>query len=163
MAGIIDIGAGASTLVDFLLDAGYRNLTVHDIARGAIEQAQSRLGSRADKITWLERDILTYSTNKPFDIWHDRAVFHFLTNTDDQSNYVHTMFEALKPGAHAIMATFDLNGPEKCSGLDIVRYNPEKLSTVLGDSFQLIETTTENHITPHGSSQNFVYCRFKRV
>ncbi len=162
-ARIIDIGGGASTLIDFLLDAGYQNLTVLDISHAAIEQAKSRLGNRANKIKWLEYDITKFSPDKLFDVWHDRAVFHFLTDADDRSSYVQAMSAALKPGAHVIIATFDLNGPEKCSGLEVMRYSPEKMSAVLGDSFQLIETSTEEHKTPGGSSQSFVYCRFIRV
>ena len=162
-ARIIEIGGGASTLVDCMLDAGYQNLTVLDIAHGAIEQAKSRLGARADKVAWLEHDITKFSADEPYDIWHDRAVFHFLTDKLDRSSYVHAMSRALKPGAHAIIATFDLNGPEQCSGLDVVRYSPDTMSAVLGDSFQLVETSVEQHVTPRGTLQSFVYCRFKRV
>lgn len=161
-ARIIDIGGGASTLADFILDAGYKNLSVLDISQAAIEQAKSRLGKRADKVTWLEHDITEFITDEPFDVWHDRAVFHFLTDANDRSSYVDTLSRALKPGAHAIIATFDLNGPEKCSGLDVMRYSPETMSAVLGEAFQLVETSTEEHVTPGGSSQNFVYCRFVR-
>ena len=155
-ARIIDIGGGASTLVDCMLDAGYQNLTVLDIAHGAIEQAKSRLGARADKVAWLEHDITKFSADEPYDIWHDRAVFHFLTDKLDRSSYVHAMSRALKPGAHAIIATFDLNGPEQCSGLDVVRYSPDTMSAVLGDSFQLVETSVEQHVTPRGNLQSFV-------
>lgn len=162
-AGIIDIGGGASTLVDFLLDAGYHHLAVLDISQAAIEQAKFRLGHRANKVEWLEQDITLFITEKPFDVWHDRAVFHFLTDTLDRSSYIHTMCRVLKPGGHAIIATFALNGPEQCSGLDIKRYSPETMSAALGDSFQLLETSTEEHITPGGSSQSFIYCHFLRV
>ena len=162
-AHIIDIGGGASTLVDFMLDAGYQNLTVLDIAHGAIEQAKSRLGTRADKVTWLEQDVTTFSPHEPYDVWHDRAVFHFLTDQLDRSRYVRIMSRALKPGAHAIIATFDLDGPEQCSGCDVMRYSPETMSAVLGDNFQLVETSTEAHVTPRAAIQNFVYCMYKRV
>lgn len=162
-ADIIDIGGGASTLVDFMLDQGFKNITVLDIAHAAIEQAKLRLGARADEVEWLEQDITEYAPTKLFDIWHDRAVFHFLTDTIDRSSYVHAMSRALKPGAHAIIATFDLEGPEKCSGLDVVRYSPATMSAVLGDSFQLVETFKEEHVTPTGSVQNFVYCKFIRL
>jgi 2-polyprenyl-3-methyl-5-hydroxy-6-metoxy-1,4-benzoquinol methylase len=162
-ARIIDIGGGASTLVDFILDAGYKNLSVLDISHAAIEQAKSRLGNRADKVTWLEHDITEFITDEPFDVWHDRAVFHFLTDADDRSSYVRTLEKALKPGAHAIIATFNPDGPEKCSGLEVVRYTPETMSAVLGEAFKLVETSTEEHKTPGGSSQSFVYCRFVRV
>jgi len=162
-ARIIDIGGGASTLADFILDAGYENLSVLDISHAAIEQAKSRLGKRADKVTWYEHDITEFTPDEPFDVWHDRAVFHFLTEADDRTSYVGILSNALKPGAHAIIAAFNLDGPEKCSGLDIVQYSPETISAVLGDAFQLVETSTEEHVTPGGSSQSFVYCRFIRV
>lgn len=162
-AAIIDIGGGASKLADFILDTGYNNLTVLDISHAAIEHARFRLGDRAEKITWLEQDITEFTSDVTFDIWHDRAVFHFLTDADDRASYVRVTSRALKSGANVIIATFDLNGPEKCSGLDVVRYSPETMSDVLGDAFQLIETSTEKHITPSGASQNFVYCCFTRV
>jgi len=166
-ARIIDIGGGASTLVDFLLDSGYQNLAVLDIAHSAIEQAKARLARSAarwaDRVEWIEQDITTFIVKESFDVWHDRAVFHFLTDADDRLSYVEVISSALKPGAHAIVATFSLDGPEKCSGLDIVRYSPETLSAIFGDGFQLVETKTEKHKTPGGASQSFVYCRFIRV
>lgn len=162
-ARIIDIGGGASTLVDFLLDAGYQNLSVLDIAHSAIEQAKLRLGDSANKVAWIESDITKFSPDEAFDLWHDRAVFHFLSDEADRSSYVSTLTNALNPGAHVIIATFGLDGPEKCSGLNVVRYSPETMSAVLGENFQLVETSTEEHKTPRESSQSFVYCRFKRV
>lgn len=167
LARIIDIGAGASTLVDYLLDAGYQNITVLDIAKSAIEQAKTRLGNRADSVVWLEhditdRDLAELTADGLYDIWHDRAVFHFLTDAQDRTAYVNTLTRALKPGAQAIIATFALNGPEKCSGLEIVRYSPETLSAVLGDTFRLVETRQEDHVTPANALQSFVYCRFIR-
>ena len=162
-AEIIDVGGGASTLVDHLLDAGYRNITVLDIAHGAIERARERLGARAGRVVWLQRDITEFSPDKPYDIWHDRAVFHFLTDRLDRSRYVRVMARAINPGAHAIIATFGPKGPGRCSGLQVVRYSPDTLSAVLGDSFRLVESRTEQHTTPGGSSQDFIYCRFKRV
>ena len=161
-ARISDIGGGASMLADFILDAGYQNLSVLDISDAAIEQVKSRLGQDADKVTWIVQDITQFIPGQAFDVWHDRAVFHFLTDADDRSSYIRTMSSALKYGAHAIIATFDLDGPEKCSGLDVVRYSPETLSAVVGDAFQLVETSTEEHVTPAGSTQKFVYCRFVR-
>jgi SAM-dependent methyltransferase len=168
-ARIIDIGGGASTLADFILAAGYENLSVLDISQTAIKQARARLGQyadkRADKVTWLEHDITEPDitglvTDGLFDVWHDRAVFHFLTEPDDRARYVRTLSKALKPGGHVIIATFDLNGPTKCSGLDVERYSPETMSAALGETFNLVETSTEEHVTPGGSVQNFVYCRF---
>ncbi len=162
-ARIIDIGGGASTLVDFLLDDGYQNLSVLDISHAAIEHARSRLGSNEAQIKWIEQDITKFIAEQPFEVWHDRAVFHFLTDADDRLSYVKAISHALKPGAHAIIATFNLDGPEKCSGLDIVQYSPETLSDIFSEGFELVETSTEQHDTPSGKSQSFVYCRFKRI
>ncbi len=167
-ASIIDIGGGASTLVDFLLEAGYKHLSVLDISPAAIEQAKSRLGADENKVKWIEADITEFSRDKftedsCFDVWHDRAVFHFLNKENDRARYVQVMLSVLNIGAHVIIAAFDVNGPKKCSGLEVIHYGPEKMSAVLGDSFQLIETSTENHQTPGGTSQSFVYCHFIRV
>ena len=162
-AHIIDIGGGASMLIDYMLEDGYTNLSVLDISPSAIEQAKLRLVGLADKVTWIEHDITGFLSDETYDVWHDRAVFHFLTNTIDRSSYVHTMSRALKPGANAIIATFALNGPEKCSGLDVQRYDPDSMIAVLGDSFEFIETITEEHVTPGGATQNFVYCRFRKL
>ncbi len=162
-AHIIDIGGGASTLIDFMLEDGYQNLSVLDISHAAIEQVKKRLGVDADKVKWIEHDITQFLSDETFDVWHDRAVFHFLTDQLDRSSYVNTMSRALKPGAHAIIATFALNGPEQCSGLDVQRYDPDALIAVLGDQFEFIETFSEEHVTPDSATQNFVYCRFTRV
>ena len=162
-AHIIDIGGGASLLIDYMLEDGYQNLSVLDISHSAIEQAKLRLADLADKVTWIEHDITGFLSDETYDVWHDRAVFHFLTDTLDRSSYVHTMSRALKPGAHAIIATFALNGPEKCSGLDVQRYSPDTMIAVLGDSFEFVETINEEHVTPGGTKQNFLYCRFKKL
>jgi 2-polyprenyl-3-methyl-5-hydroxy-6-metoxy-1,4-benzoquinol methylase len=162
-ASIIDVGGGASTLVDHLLAAGYRNVTVLDIAHGAIEQAKVRLGEQASRVTWLEGDITGYSPTRQFDIWHDRAVFHFLTNEEDRSSYLAVLNQALKPEGQVIIATFAENGPAQCSGLNVVCYTPETLSHVLGPAYRLVETGTEDHHTPHGGVQQFLYCRFCRA
>ena len=159
-ASIIDVGGGASTLVDHLLKAGYRNITVLDIARAAIEQAQQRLGNRSQRVTWIEDDVTRYSPGQQFDIWHDRAVFHFLTNENDRACYLETMRKALKPYGQVIIATFSDSGPSQCSGLDVVRYSPETLKQTLGPQLRLVETFTEEHHTPDGGLQQFVYCRF---
>ncbi len=162
-ASIIAIGGAASTLVDFLLAAGFQNLSVLDISSGAIEHAKSRLAQHAEKIKWIEQDVTKFRVEQPFEVWHDRAVFHFLTDADDRACYVKAMSDALEPGAHAIIATFNLDGPDKCSGLEIVQYSPETLSAIFCEGFELIETSTEHHETPSGVSQSFVYCRFIRV
>lgn len=159
-ASIIDVGGGTSMLVDHLLKAGYRDITVLDIARTAILQAQTRLGDRSQQVIWVEGDITSYSPVQTFDIWHDRAVFHFLTCEHDRLCYLETLHKALKPSGQAIIATFSDSGPDQCSGLDVVRYSPEALQQALGNQLQLIETFTEEHRTPDGGLQQFVYCRF---
>jgi SAM-dependent methyltransferase len=162
-ANIIDVGGGASTLVDFLLMAGYQNISVLDIAHSAIEQTRDRLQQLADRVEWLEKDVTAFEADIRYDLWHDRAVFHFLTDAEDREKYVESVYRALRSGGHAIIATFNLDGPEKCSGLDIVRYSSETLSDVLGDRFKLLETRAEEHMTPSGASQHFVYCHFEKI
>jgi SAM-dependent methyltransferase len=161
-ADIIDVGGGASTLVDHLLAAGYQRLTVLDISPTAIAQARERLGARAKKVSWLEYDITDYAPGHRFDIWHDRAVFHFLTTAGERSRYLATLKAALKPGGHAIIATFAEDGPAESSGLEVVCYNPESLSNTVGEGLHLVETRLERHRTPHGGIEEFVYCRFCR-
>ena len=160
-ASIIDVGGGASTLVDYLLQAGYRDITVLDIARTAIERAQQRLGDLSQQITWVEGDITDYSAGRTFDIWHDRAVFHYLTLDRDRDLYMKALHNSLKPGGQVIIATFSDIGPSQCSGLDITRYNPGSLGLALGSELHLVETLTEEHRTPDGGLQQFVYCRFR--
>ena len=160
-ASIIDVGGGASTLVDHLLQAGYRDITVLDIARTAIERAQQRLGDLSQQITWVEGDITDYSPGRTFDIWHDRAVFHYLTLDRDRDCYLKALHNSLKPGGQVIIATFSDIGPSQCSGLDITRYNPGSLGLALGSELHLVETLTEEHRTPDGGVQQFVYCRFR--
>jgi SAM-dependent methyltransferase len=156
---ILDVGGGASTLVDGLLDAGYRDLTVLDIAPTALHHARLRLGPRADRIKWVEADVLT-ATFHPASIglWHDRAVFHFLTNTDDRATYVRQLRHALRPGGYTILATFAEDGPTRCSGLDVVRYSANDLHAVFGAEFRLLDTQRERHRTPAGMDQSFLYC-----
>jgi SAM-dependent methyltransferase len=161
-ADIIDVGGGASTLVDHLLAAGYRHLCVLDISPTAIARARERLGIRANKVSWLECDITDYAPGQRFDIWHDRAVFHFLTTAEERSRYLDALKAALKPGGHAIIATFAENGPAESSGLEVVCYNPESLSNAVGEGLHLVETRLERHRTPHGGIEEFVYCRFRR-
>ena len=161
-ASIIDVGGGTSTLADHLLEAGYRDITVLDISRTAIRQAQERLGDRSQQVTWIEDDITCYSPARKFDIWHDRAVFHFLTNDHDRACYLETLLKALKPHGQVIIATFSHSGPDQCSGLDVVRYSPQALNQALGLKLRLVETFTEEHHTPNGGVQQFIYCRFLR-
>jgi len=158
-ARIIDIGAGASPLVDDLLDAGYSHIDVLDISAEALSIAQKRLGDRQEKVTWRSADILKAELPaQHYDVWHDRAVFHFLTNEEDRKRYVEQVCHALKPGGKVIISTFGPDGPLKCSGLPIVRYSHDSLHDEFGAMFKLIEHGQEDHLTPDGSVQKFVYC-----
>ncbi len=158
-ARIIDVGGGASTLVDDLLAAGFRHVTVLDISSTAIRNARDRLGQRADDVAWLEADITRVELPaRNYDVWHDRAVFHFLTDAADRRRYLEAVNHAVKPGGHVIVATFGLHGPLQCSGLDIVRYSPESLQREFGANYRLVQTLTEDHVTPTGKHQEFVYC-----
>jgi SAM-dependent methyltransferase len=163
-AGIVDIGGGEATLVDDLLARGYRQLSVLDISPAAIAVAQHRLGAAAVQVTWLADDILQAALPaQRFDLWHDRALFHFLTAAGQRARYVEQLAHALKPGGHAIIATFGPQGPGQCSGLDTVRYDAASLQRELGPRFALVEHATELHHTPFGTTQQFVYGRFRRV
>ena len=154
-SAIIDMGGGASRLVDELVKRDYRDLTVLDLAQAALQAAQTRLGAQAAKVTWIAADATQWRPARTYDLWHDRAAFHFLTDPADRARYVERVTAALNPGGHAIIATFALDGPEKCSGMPIVRYDAAGLSAELGDAFALIETRTQAHATPWGSLQKF--------
>lgn len=159
---IIDIGAGASTLVDGLLDAGYTALTVLDISPAALAIACRRVGVHASRIEWLAADILEAPlADQAFDVWHDRAVFHFLTAEADRRRYVAQVQRAVRPGGLVIVATFADDGPLRCSGLDVVRYSPTQLHAEFGASFALIESHRELHTTPSGATQAFTYGVFR--
>ena len=159
---IIDVGGGEATLVDDLLDRGYRYLSVMDVSATALEVAKARLGERADVIDWLCGDVTTYLfTSHQYDVWHDRAVFHFLTDPKDRAAYVRQVTHAVKPGGHVIVGTFGPEGPTKCSGLDVVRYDPDALHDQFGANFRLLRHLTEIHQTPAGASQQFTYCYCK--
>lgn len=160
---IIDVGAGASTLVDHLLIEGFKKIAVLDISGNALEFARKRLGERARDIHWIEADIREFEPEKRYRVWHDRAVFHFLTDPHDRRKYVQTLKGALLPGGQVIIATFSLEGPKQCSGLDVARYSPEMLATELGEDFELVQAESRSHRTPWGSEQAFVYCRFRRA
>lgn len=158
-ASIIDVGGGESTLVDDLLDGGYRNLTVLDISETALQVAQRRLGPRSRKITWIAADITTTALPaQTYDLWHDRAVFHFLTEPEDRAAYVRQVASSVKLGGHVIVATFGPEGPTKCSGLDVVRYDSESLHSEFGAAFILEHSASEIHETPFGTTQQFLYC-----
>lgn len=160
---IIDVGGGASVLVDYLHKEGYTNLAVLDISVKALTCAKKRLGKFAQNIEWYESDITKFDAPHQFSIWHDRAVFHFLVDKSDRMNYIKALKHALRPGGHLIIAAFAIGGPEKCSGLDIVQYDSEKLVAELGDDFKLLEVRSEVHITPANKEQKFVYFRFIRI
>ncbi len=162
-ARIVDVGAGASRLVDALVEAGYSDLTVVDIAEAALEKARARLGERAREVRWLARDVRTWEPEERFDVWHDRAVFHFMVEEEDREAYLATLQRALPVGGHAILATFASDGPERCSGLPVVRYEPEDLAATLGPDFRLVESRKDAHRTPAGKVQSFQYSRFERV
>jgi 2-polyprenyl-3-methyl-5-hydroxy-6-metoxy-1,4-benzoquinol methylase len=158
-AHVIDVGGGESTLVDDLLARGYRNLSVLDVSSTALAVANERLGDKADQVNWLCADVTTFAfARHEYDVWHDRAVFHFLTDVRDRAAYVRQVAHAVKPGGHVIVATFGPEGPTKCSGLDVVRYDPSALHNEFGPSFQLVKHLTELHRTPAGSIQQFTYC-----
>lgn len=161
---IIDVGGGASTLVDHLLEDGFQHITVLDISAEALEITQQRLGRRAESVTWLEADITqTTLPHHEYDIWHDRAVFHFLTDQHDRERYISTVKEAVKPGGHIILATFASDGPEQCSGLEVARYDPQSLHNEFGTDFQLLDSTREEHQTPFGTEQKFIYCYCRKL
>jgi SAM-dependent methyltransferase len=158
-AHIIDVGGGASVLVDDLLDAGYRNLTVLDLAESALAASRARLGDRARSVQWIAADITRAELPVAhYDVWHDRAVFHFLTDPDDRARYVEQVLRSVKPGGHVIVATFGPGGPLQCSGLEVVRYTPEVLHAEFGAPFRLLGHEAEIHHTPTGKEQEFVYC-----
>jgi 2-polyprenyl-3-methyl-5-hydroxy-6-metoxy-1,4-benzoquinol methylase len=158
-AAIIDIGAGASTLVDGLLGAGYHHLTVVDISAAALELAKTRLGAAAAPVTWQAADVLAAEfPAQRFDVWHDRAVFHFLTDPADRARYVAQVRHAVRPGGIVLVATFAEDGPLKCSGLEVARYAPDALHAEFGEGFALIESHRELHTTPSGATQAFTYC-----
>jgi len=161
---IIDVGGGSSTLVDDLLTNGYQQISILDISAAALEVAKQRLGAHANDVTWLEADILNIRLlHHEYDLWHDRAVFHFLTQQDDRRHYVNLVKEAVKPGGHVIVATFASDGPERCSGLQVSRYEPESLHQEFGDSFVLLDSTKEIHHTPFGTEQKFLYCYCRKA
>jgi len=161
-AAFIDVGGGASRLVDHLLDDGWTRLSVLDIAPSALQTVRARLGHRADTVNWLEADLLEARLPGTWRIWHDRAVFHFLTRESDRARYLEQLKNHLEPGGHVIIATFAPEGPEACSGLPVQRYAPDQLAHTLGEHFRLEETVTEDHHTPAGKTQSFIYCRFLR-
>lgn len=162
-ANIIDVGGGASTLVDDLLEKGFSNISVLDMSVNALEVSKKRLGKKVDQVDWIEGDITTVKLPKNhYDLWHDRAVFHFLTKKLDRNQYVKTLSKTVKPNGHVIISTFGPEGPLKCSGLNIVRYSGEEIKKVLGNAFQLLESIKEIHKTPFDTEQEFMYFWFQK-
>jgi trans-aconitate methyltransferase len=161
-AAIIDIGGGASRLVDALLQRGYRDVAVLDLSANALDAAKKRLGGAASMVDWIVADATTWQPAKTYEVWHDRAAFHFLTDPRDRAAYVARLRSAVAPGGHVIIATFAPDGPEKCSGLPVRRHDSASLAAELGPEFGLIETRSELHHTPWDSTQAFQFSRFRR-
>lgn len=161
-AAIIDMGGGDSFLADYLLEEGYTDITVLDIAEAAIERAKARLAANAAKVQWIVADAANFTPARQYDFWFDRAAFHFLTNDADIANYTHAAALGVKPGGHLVVGTFSEQGPKKCSGIEIKQYTAESLSAVFAPNFELISSNYINHETPFDTVQNFVFCSFKR-
>ncbi len=160
-APIIDVGGGASRLVDYLLADGFTDITVLDVSVAALRQARERLGSAAERITWIEADITTFVPARRYQVWHDRAVFHFLTHMQDRQRYVGVLRAALAPHGDVVIATFGLRGPERCSGLPVQGYSATSLAAELGPGLTLMAEEQESHVTPAGAVQPFQYCWFR--
>lgn len=161
-ARVIDVGGGSSILVDRLLELPFENITILDISPTALDTAKRRLGARAAHVDWVTADITQVRDLGTFDVWHDRAVFHFLIEPEDQIKYVDLARRTIAPGGHVIIASFADDGPARCSGLDVCRYNAATMAAVLGASFSLVRTATEKHVTPSGTPQSFFYGMFQR-
>jgi 2-polyprenyl-3-methyl-5-hydroxy-6-metoxy-1,4-benzoquinol methylase len=158
-AAIIDVGGGESTLVDDLLLRGYRNITVLDVSQTAIDMTKERLGSAAEQVCCLVGDITEIELpQSAYDVWHDRAVFHFLVSPEHRVAYVRQVARSVKPGGHVIVSTFGPEGPTRCSGLEVVRYDADLLHAEFGARFHLVESSKELHHTPFGTTQQFLYC-----
>lgn len=162
-ASIIDVGGGNSNLAGELLKQGYTNLSVLDISAKSLERAKSKLVQEADKIYWIVSDILDFHPKQQYDLWHDRATFHFLTVKKDIEKYVNIVGEAIKTGGYLIIATFSMSGQKKCSGLDITQYSKEKLRGLFTESFELVKSFEEVHQTPFDTKQNFIYTLFRKL
>jgi SAM-dependent methyltransferase len=160
---IVDIGGGASRLVDALLDGGFEAITVLDLSEKALATSKARLGARREKVKWVAADVTAWEPSQIYDVWHDRAAFHFLTDPKDRAAYAERVLQAVCPGGYVIIGTFALDGPERCSGLPIVRHDAASLSATLGPSFKLIESRNHAHQTPMGTVQRFQFSRFRRL
>ncbi len=156
-SSVIDIGGGTSRFAARLIEKGLRDVSVLDLSEAALDRSRRHLKPASDQIKWIAADVTTWTPSRSYDLWHDRAVFHFLINADDRAAYIDRLRRCLRPGGHAIIATFALDGPEKCSGLPVVRYDPQGLSEVLGDAFSLVAERRHMHPTPWGSAQSFQF------
>jgi SAM-dependent methyltransferase len=161
-ASIVDIGGGASRLADALLEAGYRSITILDLSEQALATSRARLGVRAAGVNWVVADVTNWQPTGAFDVWHDRAAFHFLTEPKDRLAYGECVRKAVRPGGHVIVGTFALDGPERCSGLPVVRHDERSIGEMLGSSFRLAESRRHEHQTPGGATQRFQFSRFQR-
>lgn len=161
-ASVVDIGGGASPLVDALLDRGHRDVAVLDLSRVALDAARARLGPRAAAVTWIEGDVLAWSPGRTFDVWHDRAVLHFLVEDADRSRYAQLAARSVPAGGHVVIATFAPDGPDRCSGLPVRRQGSEDLAALLADAFELVATRREEHRTPSGAMQPFTWVVARR-
>jgi len=160
---LIDVGGGSSVLIDSLINLGHQNLSVLDISSAALSNSQERLGSLADRVNWLVEDVTNFQAPQKYSLWHDRAVFHFLTDKADREKYIEALKASLSENGYLILASFAIGGPEKCSGLPIVQYDEEKIMNELGAEFELVESKNEVHLTPWESEQSFKYFRLKRI
>ena len=162
-ASVIDVGGGSSTLVDGLVESGYRKITVLDLADNGLAISRHRLGPAAVQVDWVVANILEWRPSERYDVWHDRAVLHFLTKDDERSRYLDTLHSALEIGGHAVIGTFAEDGPERCSGLDVRRYSPEDLRAFLGPDFEFVSEMHELHKTPGGNQQSFNWLTARRT
>ena len=161
-AKIIDIGGGDSFLVDHLIDLGYSEITVLDISEAAIQKAKNRLGNKAEKVTWIVSDIVEFQPTEKYDVWHDRAAFHFLTNKEEREKYVLIADQSLNSNGILIVGTFSVNGPFKCSGIEITQYSEESMLDQFKSKFEKVNCFTIDHTTPFNTIQNFLFCSFKK-
>lgn len=162
-SAILDIGGGASRLADSLLEKGFRDVTVLDLSAAALAVAKTRIGGQAERIQWIVADVTTWEPSRTYDVWHDRATFHFLVGEPDRAAYLSRLARALRPGGHAIIATFAPDGPERCSGLPVMRYDADSLGRTFGPAFQCVTTLRHEHITPRGAPQAFQFSVFRRA
>ena len=163
-SAVIDVGGGASRLIDALIEKGIRAVTVLDLSQAALATAKARVGRRADQVHWIVADVTTWEPHAAaYDVWHDRAAFHFLVDQGDRAGYIARLSKAVKPGGYAIIGTFAPDGPERCSGLPVARYDAQGLHRELGDAFELVETFRNEHRTPSGSVQHFQFSLFRRA